>query len=116
MPLWSCLDGLVVVKPTDYHYSLAWRLEAEHKLRTHGLGAMSDQQVADFVHYFWKALHPQRFVQHLVSQTTPEVDHRSVMQTPYTATYKAKSYKMPRVDFVAELGAKRQLIDVWASG
>ncbi len=108
LPLWSCLDGLVVVKPTDYHYSLAWRLEAEHKLRANGFGAMSDQQVADFVHYFWKALHPQRFVQHLVSQVNGD-RAGNAGASPVT-------YRTPKLDFVAEFGAKRQLIDVWAGG
>jgi hypothetical protein len=64
--------------------------------------------VADFVHYFWKALHPQRFVQHLVSQVNGD-RAGNAGASPVT-------YRTPKLDFVAEFGAKRQLIDVWAGG
>ncbi|MEI6430464.1 MAG: glycerate kinase [Pseudanabaena sp. ELA607] len=114
LPLWACLDGLVVIKPTDYQYSLEWRLEAERKLRAHSLSGMSDQQVKDFVHYFWKALHPQRFVQGLISQNNRKPD-LSVANDDIGRKIMAADVRSPKLDFVVEFGAKRQLIGVWTS-
>ncbi len=31
-----------------------------------GAGGMSDAQIADFVNYFWKALHPELFIELLL--------------------------------------------------
>jgi D-glycerate 3-kinase len=62
VPLWSYLDSLIVLMPEEYTYSLAWRLEAEHKLAQTHHQAMDDREIIEFVEYFWKALHPELFL------------------------------------------------------
>jgi len=66
LPLWDYLDSLIVLVPEDYQYSLQWRLESEHKLIASGKTGMSDQEITEFVEYFWKALHPELFMPHLL--------------------------------------------------
>ena len=68
LPLWDYLDSLIILKPEDYRYSLDWRLEAEHKLIATGKTGMSNPEITKFVEYFWKALHPQLFMPHLLSK------------------------------------------------
>jgi D-glycerate 3-kinase len=68
-PLWEYLDRLIVIIPENYKYSLQWRLEAEHNLMAAGKAGMSDQQISQFVEYFWKALHPQLFIPPLIDRT-----------------------------------------------
>jgi D-glycerate 3-kinase len=70
LALWDCLDSLIVLVPEDYQYSLQWRLEAEHKLNASGKTGMSDQEIIQFVEYFWKALHPELFMTHLLGTYT----------------------------------------------
>jgi D-glycerate 3-kinase len=53
--------------PEDYHYSLQWRIEAEHKLMATGKSGMNDQEISQFVEYFWKALHPELFMPHMIN-------------------------------------------------
>ncbi len=72
LPLWETLDSLIVLYPSDYRLSKGWRKKAEQELRSQGQGGMSDQQINEFVEYFWKALHPQLFVYPLV-QASSEV-------------------------------------------
>jgi D-glycerate 3-kinase len=62
LPLWEYLDSLIVLKPEDYQYSLQWRIEAEHQLINFGKTGMSDDEITQFVEYFWKALHPELFL------------------------------------------------------
>ena len=62
LPLWEYLDHLIVLVPEDYNYSLQWRIEAEHKLMATGKAGMNDQEITQFVAYFWKALHPELFM------------------------------------------------------
>ncbi|NUN65390.1 glycerate kinase [Pseudanabaena biceps] len=62
LPLWEYLDSLIVLKPEDYHYSLQWRREAEHKLFASGKSGLSDAEITQFVEYFWKALQPELFM------------------------------------------------------
>ena len=66
LPLWEYLDSLIVLIPEDYNYSMQWRLEAEHKLIATGKSGMSDQEIIQFVEYFWKALHPKVFLPHMI--------------------------------------------------
>ena len=68
LPLWDCLDSLIVFVPEDYQYSLQWRLEAEHKLIAAGKTGMSDREITQFVEYFWKALHPELFMPPLLGK------------------------------------------------
>ncbi|ACB51869.1 unknown [Crocosphaera subtropica ATCC 51142] len=62
LPLWEKLDSLIILYPQHYHFSKQWRKEAEHKMISSGKTGMSDQEVEDFVNYFWKALHPELFI------------------------------------------------------
>ena len=70
LPLWEYLDSLIVIKPEDYNYSYQWRIEAEHKLIAAGQTGMSDQEITQFVEYFWKALHPELFMPRIISDRT----------------------------------------------
>ncbi|MEL6602952.1 MAG: glycerate kinase [Cyanobacteria bacterium J06614_10] len=63
--LWSFLDSLIVLQPADYRFSLAWRQQAEQEMIASGKSGLSNPEIADFVTYFWKALHPQLFIEPL---------------------------------------------------
>ncbi|WP_299487510.1 glycerate kinase [Acaryochloris sp. IP29b_bin.137] len=65
LPLWDRLDRLMVLNLADYQLSKQWRKEAEHKAIAAGNAGMSDQEIDEFVDYFWKALHPELFVKPL---------------------------------------------------
>lgn len=71
LPLWALIDRLALLQPADYRLSLRWRQQAEAAMRAEGKPGMTDAQVREFVHYFWRALHPQLFV-------PPLVQHRGV--------------------------------------
>ncbi len=62
VPLWHRLDRLLVLQPSDYRLSKQWRTEAEHKAIARGKAGLSDAELAEFVEYFWKALHPELFI------------------------------------------------------
>lgn len=62
LPLWEKLDRLIILYPQNYYFSKQWRKEAEEKMRLLGKTGMNDQEVEQFVNYFWKALHPQLFI------------------------------------------------------
>ncbi|MGC1307703.1 MAG: glycerate kinase [Phormidesmis sp.] len=66
LPLWDCLDSLMVLHPQDYRLSQRWRQQAEHKMKAQGKSGLSDAEINKFVMYFWKALHPQLFIQPLI--------------------------------------------------
>ncbi|MBR8831594.1 MAG: hypothetical protein N5P05_003080 [Chroococcopsis gigantea SAG 12.99] len=68
LPLWECIDELLILHPLDYRFSLQWRKEAERKMRLQGKGGMSDSEIEEFVKYFWKALHPEIFIQPLLQE------------------------------------------------
>jgi D-glycerate 3-kinase len=68
LPLWDRLDSLMVLRLTDPHLSQRWRREAEHKAIAMGKAGMSDEEIEQFVNYFWKALHPQLFIPALINQ------------------------------------------------
>lgn len=65
LTLWDKLDSLVVLYPEDYRLSQQWRTEAEEKMIAQGKTGMSSQEIAQFVEYFWKALHPELFIKPL---------------------------------------------------
>jgi D-glycerate 3-kinase len=67
LPLWQKLDYLIILKAEDYRYSLPWRKEAEHKMIQQGKTGMSDTEIEEFVHYFWKALHPEIYLPSMVN-------------------------------------------------
>lgn len=68
LPLWERLDRLMVLYPADYRLSVEWRKQAEQQMRAAGKAGMSDAEIEQFVHYFWKALHPELFVKPLVEE------------------------------------------------
>ncbi|HEY9700784.1 MAG TPA: glycerate kinase [Trichocoleus sp.] len=62
VPLWEQLDRLIVLYPTNYRLSQTWRKEAEQQMKLTGRSGMNDQEVDEFVNYFWQALHPDLFI------------------------------------------------------
>ncbi|MBC8122048.1 MAG: hypothetical protein H7Y22_09450 [Gemmatimonadaceae bacterium] len=56
LPLWDCLDRLMILRPEDPTMSKTWRRQAEQSLRTSGLGGMDDAAIDRFVESFWEAL------------------------------------------------------------
>lgn len=66
LPLWERLDSLWVLYPVDYRLSKLWRKHAEHQMKASGKAGMSDADIDAFVDYFWKALHPDLFIQPLI--------------------------------------------------
>jgi D-glycerate 3-kinase len=69
LPLWQRCDRLAVLKPVDYRLSQQWRMQAEHDAIALGKDGMSDAEIAAFVEYFWKALHPNLFIAPLVERS-----------------------------------------------
>ncbi|TVR11164.1 MAG: glycerate kinase [Phormidium sp. GEM2.Bin31] len=83
LPLWDCCDRLMVLAPVDYRLSQRWRLQAEHDAIAQGKAGLSDEEIREFVEYFWKALHPELFITPLIAPeaksalvVTLEADHR----------------------------------------
>jgi D-glycerate 3-kinase len=66
LPLWQHLDSLIVLIPEDYRYSKQWRKEAENKMIASGKTGMTELEIEQFVEYFWKALHPELFINPLL--------------------------------------------------
>jgi D-glycerate 3-kinase len=62
LPLWNLLDRLIVLLPTDYRLSQAWRKQAEQRMIAAGRSGMTADEVDEFVNYFWRSLHPELFV------------------------------------------------------
>jgi D-glycerate 3-kinase len=87
LPLWEKLDRLMILYLEDYHLSKKWRLEAEHKMIASGKSGMTDQEINDFVEYFWRSLHPELFI-------TPLIKNRQitnlVIEVKSDRTYKIK--------------------------
>ncbi|WP_206043775.1 glycerate kinase [Geitlerinema sp. P-1104] len=82
LPLWDCCDRLMVLFPVDYRLSQRWRLQAEHDAIAQGKAGLSDEEIREFVEYFWKALHPELFITPLIAPeaksalvVTLEADH-----------------------------------------
>lgn len=62
VPLWQRLDRLWVLYLPDYRLSKHWRKQAEHTMKATGKPGMTDDEIDQFVDYFWRALHPQLFI------------------------------------------------------
>lgn len=62
LPLWAYLDSLIVLSPEDYRLSVQWRQAAEHNMQATGKPGLSPDEITQFVHVFWKALHPELFI------------------------------------------------------
>jgi len=56
-PLWDLIDFMNVLYVANYQMSLQWRDQAEEALRAKGEG-MTHDQIIEFVHYFWRSVHP----------------------------------------------------------
>lgn len=67
LPLWAKIDYLMIFNPQQYQYSLQWRKQAEHLMISQGKTGMSDEQIEQFVYYFWQALHPEIYLPPLLS-------------------------------------------------
>jgi D-glycerate 3-kinase len=65
LPLWDLCDRLLILQPTDYRLSKQWRQQAERDRIASGGQGLSDAEISEFVDYFWKALHPQLFIEPL---------------------------------------------------
>ena len=71
--LWQRLDSLIILHPQDYRLSLEWRKQAEHKMKASGKTGMTDKEIAEFVSYFWKALHPEIFIKPLLENPSTDL-------------------------------------------
>lgn len=67
-PLWQMLDFLNVLYVKNYEMSLKWRDQAEEALRAKG-GGMTHDQIVEFVHYFWRSVHPGIHIKNLAQDT-----------------------------------------------
>jgi D-glycerate 3-kinase len=72
LPLWDFLDSLMVLYPENYRQSQQWRQQAEKKMADSGRPGLTPLEIAEFVTYFWKALHPALFIAPLTQ--SPETD------------------------------------------
>jgi pantothenate kinase-related protein Tda10 len=66
LPLWKRLDQLLILQPEYPGLSLVWRTLAEQQRRVAGLGAMTDEKIAQFVDYFERALPSELFIKPLI--------------------------------------------------
>ena len=73
LPLWEKLDSLIVLYPTDYRYSLAWRKQAERQMIAAGKSGMTDAEIEEFVNYFWRSLHPELFINPLIQSLSVDL-------------------------------------------
>ncbi len=64
LPLWQLIDYLNCLYVPNYLASLSWREQAEQSRRSKGEG-MSQTEVIDFVHYFWRSVHPAIYIRNL---------------------------------------------------
>ncbi|MBE9184720.1 glycerate kinase [Microcoleus sp. LEGE 07076] len=67
LPLWNRLDRLMLLYPRDYRLSQVWRNQAEREMIAAGKSGMGEDEINRFVEYFWKALHPELFIQSMLS-------------------------------------------------
>jgi D-glycerate 3-kinase len=69
VPLWQRLDKLIVLYPKDYRISQVWRNQAEREMMATGKSGMTELEINQFVEYFWKALHPELFIQSTIASS-----------------------------------------------
>jgi pantothenate kinase-related protein Tda10 len=68
-PLWNMIDFLTILYVPNYHMSLLWREQAEQALRANGRG-MTSREIQEFVHYFWRSVHPAIHIKNLAHDST----------------------------------------------
>jgi len=98
LPLWERLDNLIVLQPQDYRFSLRWRQQAEQNMISRGKDGLSPDEVADFVVYFWKALHPKLFVTPLTLSTStpnPAPSHKASLVVSLDRNHKIARLYLP---------------------
>jgi len=71
MPLWKYFNHFLMMVPKKYEYSIEWRKEAERKMRKSGKAGKSEEQIEEFVKYFWKSLHPEIYIENLRKKKVP---------------------------------------------
>lgn len=81
-PLWALLDSLLVILLEDYRLSYEWRLQAERDMHAAGKECLSDREIASFVTYFWKALHPELFIVPIAERAIRQRDNAMSEQQP----------------------------------
>lgn len=62
--LWAMIEFMNVLYVPNYEMSLKWRDQAEEHLREKGEG-MTHDQIIEFVHYFWRSVHPAIHIKNL---------------------------------------------------
>lgn len=65
LPLWDQLDRLLLLYPEDYRLSQQWRRQAEQQMMATGKTGMGEEEINQFVEYFWRSLHPELFIEPL---------------------------------------------------
>lgn len=68
LPLWELIDYMNVLYVSNYQISLVWRDQAEEALRAKGKG-MSQEEIREFVYYFWRSVHPAIQIKNLACDT-----------------------------------------------
>lgn len=63
-PLWELIDFMNCLYVPNYEISLKWRDQAEKVLRAKGEG-MSQEEIREFVYYFWRSVHPAIHIKNL---------------------------------------------------
>lgn len=66
--LWMMLEFINVLFVKNYQMSLQWRDQAEEALRSKGEG-MTHDQIIEFVHYFWRSVHPGIHIKNLAQDS-----------------------------------------------
>ncbi len=66
LPLWQMIHFLNVLYVPDFQVSIKWRDQAEETLRAKGEG-MTHEQITEFVHYFWRSVHPAIHIKNLAT-------------------------------------------------
>lgn len=62
--LWAMIEFMNVLYVPNYELSIKWRDQAEQHLRDKGEG-MTTEQITEFVHYFWRSVHPAIHIKNL---------------------------------------------------
>ncbi len=67
--LWNLFDFMNVLYVPNYQISVSWRDQAEESLRLKGEG-MTHDQITEFVHYFWRSVHPAIHIKNLAADSS----------------------------------------------
>jgi pantothenate kinase-related protein Tda10 len=85
-PFWQMFNFMNVLYVPNYQISIQWRDQAEEALRAKGAG-MTHAQITEFVHYFWRSVHPAIHIKNLAhdsvhaNQVTIINDDHSIKET-----------------------------------